>query len=469
MKILLIVPSNEMVTGEKSSIYPIGAGYLGTVLENEGHEILIKDYSNKFWKKAETEIIKILSEFSPEIVGISCMVTNRVAAFKTIKLIKEKSDAKIIMGGVHPTLMYEQILNNFPVDFVVLGEGEKTVLELVLAIKNNLGEDRLRMINGIAFKSKNEIIVTKYREKMTNEELDKLPIMKHEFFKEKINRYGKAYIITSRGCPFNCSFCSSSQYWGRYRRQRSSESIIKELRYIKSHFPNIKDIYFCEDEFIVDKKRTIELCKLMIKENILLKWACLGRVTSIDEELIKWMKKAGCYSISFGIESGSQRILDGMNKQVTVEEILNACKITKENGIDLVASLIIGFPGENKESVKETTKLLKEIGNIGAPGMLQVYPGTTVYENCKKIGVLNDDYWLTEGMTPLYTYEHSRLKLLYWSHKMTFLTMGHSEGYWKAIKNEINRLVAILSIKKLKKYFRRYLGIVKKTNSKDGR
>ncbi len=462
MKILLIVPSNEMATGEKSNMYPIGVGYLGTVLENEGNEVMIKDYSNEFWEKAEIEIIKLLSEFSPDIVGISCMVTNRVSAFRLIELIKEKSKAKIIMGGVHPTLMYEQILNNFPVDFIVLGEGEKTMSELIPAIKENFGEDRLRMIDGIAFKSEKEIVVTKYRAKMTNEELNNLLIMKHEFFKEKIDHYGKVYVITSRGCPFNCSFCSSSEYWGRYRRQRSPESIMKELRYIKVHFPNAKSIYFCDDEFIVDKERIIELCKLMIKENISLEWEFQGRVTSIDEELVKWIKKAGCNLIWFGIESGSQRMLNEMNKRVTVEEILNACKITREKGITIGCNLILGLPGEDKESVKETIKLLKEIKCIGEPGVLQVYPGTAVYQRCKKMGVLNDDYWLKEGMTPLYLYEHSRLKLLYWSHKITFLTRGYLEGYWKATKNEIKKIVAILTIKKLKKYLRRYFGVVRK-------
>jgi len=459
MNILLVTPSSETSAGrEIGNMYPIGLGYLGTVLENKGYDVNVLDYSNIDWDNAERELSEVIKTQNPRIVGISCMVTNRTSSFKLAKLVK-KIDPKItvVMGGVHPTTMFKQVINHYSTDFVVVGEGEITLLELVNAIENKWSFEKLKKINGLVFKYNGQIIVNEPRPKMTNEQLDALPIFKHEYFKKKIDQFGIVFIITSRGCPFNCSFCSSSQYWGRLRRQRNAENVFSEIKYVKERFPNMKRIYFADDEFLCDKKRIIEVCKKIVKEDIKIAWECQARITSIDEEIVGWLKKAGCDLIYFGIESGSQRILNNVNKKVTIEQMIKAIEIVKKYGIRIGPNLMIGLPGENKESVAETIKFLKRIKVYGEPSILQVYPATDICEMSKKKGFLTDDYWLTDKLVPLYTYENSKYKLLFWSAKISYFSKWNSEGFIEANRWLLKKIRERSSPMTFFKFFKRYI------------
>jgi len=442
MKIILFCPSFESAGGERSISYPVGLATLGAVLEKEGHEIKVFDLSDIAWDEAKIIAEETIEKQKPDIVGISNMCTNRVSSFKLIKLTKKiNPNIKIIMGGVHPTLMYKQLLNNFPIDYIVLGEGEKTTPELIRNLENKPHFKFLKDITGIAYKRDGEIIFTGNREKMNNEELDNLPFPKHSYFKEKINKYGIAYIASSRGCPFNCIFCSSSQYWGRHRTQRSAKNVFEEIKYLKKQFPNLKSLYFVDDEFICDKKRIIDLCDIMIKEKINLTWECLGRASSISEELVKHMKEAGCTKIKMGIETGSAKLLKSINKMVTPKQIIDASKVIQKCGVTISAFLIVGFPGEDKDTINETISLLKEIKVVGEPAILQVYPGTALYDYCKEKGYLIDEYWIEDNPVPLFLYEHSKNKLMFWVTKITFWSAVYSKGYWYAFKLVFGKII----------------------------
>ena len=287
-------------------------------------------------------------------------------------------------------------------------------------------EEYFKKIKGIAFKHKYEIIKTEPRERIRD--LDSLPFPKHEFFEKTIKKHKTAYMMTSRGCPFSCSFCPSSAFLGVCLIQRSAENVFEEIKYLIKKFPYLEEIHFLDDEFVCNNKRIIDLCKMMLKENIKIKWNCLGRASSINEELISWMKKAGCYEVIFGVESGSQRMLDGMGKRVKVEQIINAFEICKKYKLETACLMIVGLPGENKESVNESIALAKKLKKVISPAILIVYPGTRVYEVAKEKGMMTDDYWLAEGLPPLYTAEHSKSKLLWWSFKSGLISRFYAEN-----------------------------------------
>lgn len=422
MKILFFTAPWEYGGEDVQNIYPLGLAYLGAVLEEKGYKVNAFNFSNKSWVKEEGNIREIIKKENPDVVGVSVMSNNRISSFRLLKMAKEINKKIVTLsGGVHTSFMYNQILENYPeVDFAVLGEAEETIVELMNAIKKKKTSNELRKIKGLAFRHKGEIIKTEVRQRI--KDLDKLPIPKHEYFKDQIYRYKMAYIITSRGCPFNCKFCPSSAYWGRMVCQRSAKNVLNEIKYVIKEFPGLERIYFCDDEFILDKKRIIDLCRMILEEHINIKWECIGRATSVSDELIKWMREAGCAEISFGVESGSQKLLDNINKKVKVAEIIEAYEICHRNGLRTNVMLISGLPGENSETVKETIKLVKKVRCVGEPSILQIYPGTEIYELAKKHGLLDDNYWLTNKVIPLYTVEHTRLKLWWWSFKIGFFS-----------------------------------------------
>jgi len=426
MKFLLFSPPSELSdfsVKDENPIYPLGLAYLGAVLENEGHEVKVYNHFGDSWKLVFNQIKRTIIQEKPDVVGISSMTMNRTSAFKLSRLTKQIDPSiKVILGGVHPTTMYQQILENFPVDFIVLGEGEETIAELAKKL-NSKNKKAFYSIKGIAFKDGEKIVNTGNRPSIMN--LDKLPFPKHSYFKDKIERSNTAYILTSRGCPFGCLFCSTSNYWKRMRRERSVENVIQEIKEIKSNFPNVKHLFFVDDEFTLNQGRVIDFCKKFIEEQINLSWDCSTRVSSVSEELAGWMKKAGCVHVSLGVESGAPELIERINKRITNEQVFNALKIFYKWGIPTDIYLIVGIPGENSKTVSKTIDLLKKTAKFKPkfkkPAVLQIYPNTGLYELAKEQGIISDSYWLSNKLVPFYTYENSRNKMLYWSYKIAIL------------------------------------------------
>jgi len=427
MKIMLSIAPWDLWQGEEDALYPLGQAYLGAILEKNNYGVELLNLTNSRWEDVKEEVTKKIQKEKPDVFGISILSNSRISALKLLKQVKETSPKTIIVaGGVHTTMLPEQILENYPVDFLVLGEGDLTFLELLNNIKKRKPNSSFKKIKGIVFKEGGKIIRTLPRERI--QDLDSLPIPKHEFFAKTINKHGIAYLITSRGCPFNCAFCPSSVHWGRRIIQRSAKNVLKEIKFLLKKFPLIKEIHFSDDEFLCNNQRVIDLCKMMISENIKIKWRCLGRASSINEELIKWMKKAGCSEVVFGVESGSQRILDNIGKKVKVKQMVEAFEICKKYGLKTTCLTIVGLPGENRQSVNETIKFAKRVKQRTEPAILIVYPGTRVCELAKQKGLLTDDFWLKEGLPPLYTCEHSKLKLWWWSFKVGFITNIYADN-----------------------------------------
>lgn len=425
MKILFFSPPSELSEfgiKDENKIYPLGIAYLGAVLEKEGYKVRAFDYFSNTLKETVPIVKNIIEKEKPEVIGISSITMNRTSSFILTKMIKKLfPNIKVILGGVHPSIMYKQILENFPVDFIVCGEAEKTIIPLIKAIEYKKKLSYFKKLEGIAFLYNGKVIKTNNRCYIQN--LDELPFPKHTYFRERILISKKAYMMTSRGCPFGCAFCSTSAYWGKMWRGRSPNNIIKEIKGLLKEFPDLKEIFFADDEFTLNQRRVIELCKKMIKKNINLKWDCSTRVSSVSKELAYWMKKAGCIHVSLGVESGSPKIIESIHKKITNKQVEEALQIFYDAGIRTSIYLITGLPGENSKTVKETIQLLKRVAKtkpeFKKPALLQIYPYTEIYELAKKQGIINDRYWLTNKLVPHYTYEHSKKKLLYWSLKIT--------------------------------------------------
>lgn len=465
MKIMLITAPWEYGGEEINRLYPIGLSYLGAVLEEKGNKVIVMNMGDKNWDSVKDKLRSEIVKEKPDILGLSIMTSNRTSSFKLFKMAKELNKKIInVAGGVHSTILFEQMLKNYPqVDFIVRGEGEKTIIELLDAIEKRKGKGELQKIKGIAFKDGEKIVITEPRQRMSSAELNKLPLPKHEYFRYQIERYGVAYVMSSRGCPFDCKFCPSQPMWGRMVALRSAENVFGEIKYLIKEFPNLKLISFADDEFIIDNKRVIDLCKMIIDSELKIKWRCTGRVTSITDELVSWMKKAGCMEIGFGVESGSQKILDNMDKRQTIPQIIKAYDICRRNGMNATTLLITGFPGETAETINDTIKLLKRIRRIGDPGFLFLVPGTRVYEEVKKNGVINDDYWLTNKPIPFYFEENSKLKLTYWNLKIFFFSNLYADNGGLGLFFR-QKILSKLNIPHLKAMLRRYTKASAKKN-----
>jgi len=363
--------------------------YLAAVMKKDGFDVGIIDcIADKiYWGKFEKLLVKEKADYILSNV-ISSTLTNDMKVFDVAK----KIGAKTIAVGSHVSALSGESLKNFRnLDYVVIGEAEETLSELVKTIEVN-GD--LSAVKGIAYRKENgEIIVNEKRPLIEN--LDSLPIPLHELLplkKYNLPFIGKnfTFIMESRGCPFRCIFCRSPIAWNRIFRQRSAESIFEEIKYLKKL--GVKNILFHSDTFTVDKKEVIKLCKLIIDSGLKIKWICNSRVDTIDEEVLPWMKRAGCYMIAYGIESGSQKVLNNANKGITVEQIKRAVQITNNAGIKVWGYFVMGLPGENKDTVEETIKLAKGLDMaltnfaVAAP-----YPGTDFFK------LVSDQGWLTSS------------------------------------------------------------------------
>ena len=404
MNVLLISPPRE--NPQPASFPPIGLGYIASVLKKDGHKVRIMDAAAYSLKKIE----RLILEINPEIVGLTCWTVERGQTFKVANLVKKNvPHATIIVGGQHATAFPEHMFKLAHADVVVLGEGERTTSELVLCLE---GGKNISHVKGIVYIEDGKAVYTEPRELI--EDLDKIPFPMYDNF--DLKKYGglperktmTTAIVSSRGCSYNCIFCSSAVFWKRRWRARSSENVLAEVEWLyKDH--NVRSFIFFDDFFFLDKDRAIEICKGIIDKKLDVEWVAEGRVNLVDRELLKWMKKAGCYRIDYGVESGSPKILKNINKKISVGQIRNAFNLTHEFGIKPVAYLMVGNPGETKETIRETLQLMEQIKphytNTG--GILWILPNTEIYEKSKKLGIIDDDDWLKNMETPFFTGEHS--------------------------------------------------------------
>jgi radical SAM superfamily enzyme YgiQ (UPF0313 family) len=322
------------------------------------------------------------------MVGVTSATLTYKPALEIVKTAKEAlPNCLLILGGPHVTVLDEQTLNEAPeADIIVRGEGEQTMLELAdLVSRSDL--KNLQEVEGITFRRNDKIVRNKDRAFIQN--LDELPHPAYEHFQlSKYKLSGKMYlpIITSRGCPFQCTFCLASKMCGKRFRTRSPKKVVDELEWLRDvHGADVFAFY--DDTFTFDIKRTYEICEEMKNRGFDLPWDCRTRVDRISTEVLSKMRDANCQLIHFGVESGSQKMLSAMKKGTTVEQNERAIRWAKEVGISVAISVVVGYPGETADMLKQTFDFIRKTG----PDYVYVcqaipYPGTELFDLLRELG-----------------------------------------------------------------------------------
>ena len=414
-KVLLItssfedVPLTPAARTDEDSHYPIGLAYLHSYIESKNIDVRTICLNNKPYEYCFKKVIEIIENFSPNIIGFQMLTSNRVSSYRLIEYIhKNYPKIKIISGGIHSTIMYKQLIEKYPFLIAVLGEGEITFFELIKELDKK--NPNLKKIDGIAFYKNKNVVRTKPRKLIEN--LDTLPFPKHELFFKNNKRYSGC-LLTSRGCPFSCSFCCLNPEAKRIVRFRSPKNVVDEIEYMVKNFPQITEVFIHDDSFFIDNERVIKICDEIIKRKIKINFVCSGRVKPISKEMIKKLEQANFKRVIIGVESGDNGILKACHKGINQEDILSAFKLFSKSSINLKTFLIVGLPGENIKTIKETSRFIKKLQKIkyasygNFSNFLIVYPGTEVYEIAKSKGMLNDEFWLSDKEIPLFTAENS--------------------------------------------------------------
>jgi len=379
------------------SLLPTGLCSLHACLREAGFDSVLANFSG--WSDAE--IRRQLSKLNPGIVGISQWTHNRHAALDLAGLVRNVNpECMVILGGAHATFRYAQILlNGPPVDCVVLGEGEATFLEIV----RHCTEGRSwRDVSGIAYLSDGKIVGTPPRAPLI--QLDELPLSAC-YLEQSVGvdmLLQLEFILTSRGCPSACHFCSSPKFWQRKVRFRSPERIVEEMMLIRAKYGLI---YYSlrDDTFTADRARTIEFCRLLIERRVHVLWNCQSRVNALDEELLVWMKRAGCECIQLGVESGSPRILSRLGKTITPEQVEHAAGLIRHVGINLSIYLITDIPDETEDDLRLTIELINRIRpDDGYVSPLAYFPGTRMFEEAVIAGHIDRNVFEFDDQAAVY-------------------------------------------------------------------
>ena len=405
-KVLLIFPPVRI--GKPLLMPPLGVTYLASVIIDK-YEVHILDayvegyyqrvYVNKYFLQTGLSYDEIEEEIvgvAPDVVGITTLFSSQWPIVEEIIKRVKKIDPGIITvtGGTHPSFLNRECMKDKNLDFIIIGEGEYSFRDLLDTL-NSRGE--LSKIDGLAYRKNNAVYINPKQEYI--EDLDELPIPSRELL--PLERYFEiedvpaASVITSRGCVNNCIFCSSVNFWGRRWRPRNPEKVVDEIEYLnKNH--NITKIYFEDDHLLFDIKRAKEIFRGIINRHLGISWITPNGIfpQKLDDELIHLMKKSGCKSLTFAIESGSERVRNTIiGKKINLKETKETIKNIKKAGISTDSFFIIGFPGERKEDILETIKLatssLFDYSNIF---IATPHPGTLLYQKMKSSGLLNEKF-----------------------------------------------------------------------------
>jgi len=372
----------------------LGIGYMAAVLEKNGYDVDVLDASAL--ELTYDEIGEEILKRNPDIVSISALTPTIGVALDSADKIKQvKPDTIVVLGGYHPTFEYESVLEEPSVDVVVRGEGEYTFLDLVRTVEN--GGD-LADVQGLAFHDENNFSLVVTPDRPIIEDLDELPFPAFHLFPMEKYRIlnittNVATIITTRGCPMQCSFCSSAALHGHHLRRRSPENVCDEIE-VRLNEQNIDTIAFMDDTFTLNKKFVRDFCAEIKRRNLKFWWGCTSRVDTLDEELLQLMKDSGCITIFIGVESADQQMLEKMNKNITVSKTEKAFKLARKVGIRTIASCVIGMPEDTKKSMKQTIDFVKSLNpNYALYSLATPYPGTRFYNETFKKNLIQIKDW----------------------------------------------------------------------------
>jgi radical SAM superfamily enzyme YgiQ (UPF0313 family) len=401
-KVVLITPPVTLkerygkLSGAANTLPSLGILYLAAVLRREGYAVSVIEASSL--RLSLRELLDEISAVNPEFVGISATTLSIFNASNLADEIKKNNGKmKIIVGGPHLTAIPEETMGLFKsFDFGVIGEGEETMRELINSIKEG---KEISGIPGIIFRERDSIIKTVPR--IFLDDLDKLPFPAWDLLLDFPNKYHPppfrfkrlpaAYIVTTRGCPYKCIFCDRSVF-GNTCRGHSAEYILELIEYLYNRF-GIREILIEDDTFVTFKSRLIAVCEGIINRGIKISWSCLGRADAVTPEILSLMKKAGCWSISFGIETGDPEVMKFIGKNITLDKIEQAVKWTKQAGLLSKGFFILGHPTDNQETIKKTIRFALSIplDDISV-SMMTPFPGSKLHDIASQYGEFEDNW-----------------------------------------------------------------------------
>jgi len=422
MKILLIDPPFYRFIKYFNRFFPLGLAYLAAVMRELGHEVSIYDADANVERAEEMDFsaleesypvyIKRLNDpldpvweemrstirsVGPDLVGINAYTTRVASAFRTARIVKALfPGVPVVIGGPHPSVKAEESLDICPsIDFALRGEGERSFAGLVECLEK---KGDLRRIKGLSYRGEGGIIHNPAVEFI--EDLDSVPYPARDLLinKGSYTPEDMGLIMTGRGCPYECTFCSSSGVWNRRVRARSLGNVLGEIRRVKAQYGTVQ-FSFKDDTFTLDRNRVKHFCRAVLDEGLKINWDCNVRVNLVDYALLKLMKSAGCNGIKMGIESGSDRVLkEVMKKGTTIEQIKRAAQIARKAGIHWTGYFMMGLPTESRAEMIDTLKLLHDIRpDFASISVYEPFPGTGLFRTGVASGLVAekrtlDDY-----------------------------------------------------------------------------
>lgn len=446
MRVLLInlpfekIYEKTKLSGMTHYTPPLSLVVIGASLLEDKHDVKIFDIN---LPENNIENLKsVIKKFKPELIGITIVTSLFSEACKVTRLIKEIDKNIIVVGGgAHCSSYPEKALEESEIDIVVIGEGDFT-------IKKIAGRKPLRGIRGIAYRKNDKIVVNERAEPIKN--LDSLPYPAYQLYNYKRYRVSKtiarkspiAWMESSRGCIYGCVYCNKNIFGTKFRT-KSVERVVNEMIRLKKM--GFKEVHFTDDAFTTDMKRAKKICDALIEKKVNLDWALITgiRVNQVDYELLYKMRKAGCYKVFFGIESGNQKVLDTIRKGITLEQIRQAVYWAKKAGIEVWGAFMIGLPGETKESMQDTINLAKELPlDLAKMSILIPLPATPIFEEWDKKGYIKTKQWdkFSFYIAPTEIYNHP---VLSWEEILKYYNKFYHQFYfrpsfvWRRLRNSI--------------------------------
>ncbi|UCG26643.1 MAG: radical SAM protein [Bacteroidales bacterium] len=428
MKIGLINPNREI----KEPAIHLGLGYIVSYARSEHpdlHFILLDTRTDG--KKAKTSFYNTTFD----LVGITATSQTFKEAYSIAELLRKKYPSlPICIGGSHPSTYLEGAITGYPFDYAIVGEGEVTFSELISFLKGKLP---ITKINGLIYKDEKG----KTRKNPSRElikEIDQIPFPAYDLF--KTNRYPHHRLITSRGCPYRCAFCNSHSIWTNKWRKRSAENVISEIAMLLTNY-SMKSFVFNDDTFNIDLKRVEKICNYLIENRYGIIWSTSVRADRINEKIAGKMKQSGCYSVSIGIESANNEVLQKMGKNTTIETISDGIRILRKAGIDVMGQFMIGNPGDTLNTIKESIEFA---GNSGLNG-IEFYPilpyrDTEVWEYVNTRGT-----WLTGK--PGYEFHTVDPRIIFetpefvYNERLQAIELARKQGYYHALSADRRNLL----------------------------
>ena len=410
MKTLFINPPYTNFEGLKESaghMMPLSFGYLAAYARKQMDGLKFKILDAEAIGLTYEEIRKRISNYYPHVVAITTPTPAVKHVYKIARITKEiDRNIHVVLGGIHPSVMPERTLRECSaIDFIVVGEGEDTLYRLLAELRSN--SDYFEGIDGIWFHQNGKISRTKKKNLIKN--LDSIPFPARDLYEldlyqsaptKKVSDENATPILTSRGCPYNCIHCPSKSIWHRTVRYRSASNVVQEIEECVGKY-NLREFNFFDDTFTINKKRVIDICNKIKEREMNIHWICFATTDAIDDELIQHMQSAGCRKISFGLESGDQKILDLMRKRTTINMGRKAVQKVRRYGIPVHASFMLGNVGETEASIQKTINFATNLDLDNATFFITTpFPGTDLYDVGKKLGNITEDTpW--ENFAPL--------------------------------------------------------------------